>query len=103
MDSYRLRRSAGGSGSALRHQAGGHRHRGIAAAYRIGSKALKNAVLWDVRRRRLRRHFAFDAPFPAIVLASSDSRSDRRTSRCLRQIQGRRRAWRVQTRPTVRR
>src|SRR5258706_580867 len=40
------------------------------AAYRIGSRALKNAVLWTVSLAAFVAIFAFKAPFPYIVLAA---------------------------------
>ncbi|MBI5612456.1 MAG: chromate efflux transporter [Gammaproteobacteria bacterium] len=43
----------------------------VFAAYRIGSKALKNAVLWAVAAAAFVAIFVFDAPFPAIVLAAA--------------------------------
>jgi chromate transporter len=43
----------------------------VFAAYRIGSKALKNAVLWTFAAAAFVAIFAFDAPFPAIVLAAA--------------------------------
>jgi chromate transporter len=43
----------------------------VFAAYRIGSKALKNAVLWALAAAAFVAIFAFDVPFPAIVLAAA--------------------------------
>jgi chromate transporter len=43
----------------------------VFAAYRIGSKALKNAVLWAIAAAAFVAIFAFDVPFPAIVLAAA--------------------------------
>jgi len=43
----------------------------VFAAYRIGSKALKNGVLWAVAAAAFVAIFAFDVPFPAIVLAAA--------------------------------
>jgi chromate transporter len=43
----------------------------VFAAYRIGSKALKNAVLWAMAAAAFVAIFAFDVPFPAIVLAAA--------------------------------
>jgi chromate transporter len=43
----------------------------VFAAYRIGSKALKNAVLWSIAAAAFVTIFAFDIPFPAIVLAAA--------------------------------
>lgn len=40
------------------------------AAYRIGSRALKNGVLWTIAAAAFFAIFAFDVPFPAIVLAA---------------------------------
>ncbi|MGV8933897.1 MAG: chromate efflux transporter [Gallionellaceae bacterium] len=40
------------------------------AAYRIGSRALKNAVLWTMAGAAFLAIFAFNLPFPAIVLAA---------------------------------
>ena len=42
----------------------------VFAAYRIGSRALKNAVLWSVAAAAFIAIFAFDVPFPYIVLAA---------------------------------
>ena len=41
------------------------------AAWRIGSRALKNGVLWILAAAAFVAIFAFDAPFPAIVLAAA--------------------------------
>src|SRR5881296_1225772 len=38
------------------------------AAYRIGSRALKNPVLWTISSAAFVAIFAFDVPFPYIVL-----------------------------------
>jgi len=43
----------------------------VFAAYRIGSKALKNGVLWALAAVAFVAIFAFDVPFPAIVLAAA--------------------------------
>ncbi|MBI3575531.1 MAG: chromate efflux transporter [Gammaproteobacteria bacterium] len=43
----------------------------VFAAYRIGSKALKNGVLWGLAAAAFVAIFAFDMPFPAIVLAAA--------------------------------
>ena len=43
----------------------------VFAAYRIGSRALKNAVLWAMAAAAFVAIFAFDVPFPAIVLAAA--------------------------------
>ena len=40
------------------------------AAYRIGSRALKHGVLWAIAAAAFVAIFAFDVPFPAIVLAA---------------------------------
>lgn len=40
------------------------------AAYRIGSRALKSGVLWAMAAAAFLAIFAFDVPFPAIVLAA---------------------------------
>ena len=40
------------------------------AAYRIGSRALKNAVLWTISLAAFVAIFAFNAPFPYIVLGA---------------------------------
>jgi len=40
------------------------------AAYRIGSRALKNGVLWGLAAAAFLAIFAFNVPFPAIVLAA---------------------------------
>lgn len=40
------------------------------AAYRIGSRALKNGVLWGIAAAAFLAIFAFNVPFPAIVLAA---------------------------------
>jgi chromate transporter len=42
----------------------------VFAAWRIGSRALKNAVLWVMAAAAFVAIFAFDVPFPAIVLAA---------------------------------
>jgi chromate transporter len=43
----------------------------VFAAYRIGSKALKNNVLWTLAAMAFVAIFAFDVPFPAIVLGAA--------------------------------
>ncbi len=43
----------------------------VFAAYRIGSRALKNALLWALAAAAFVAIFAFDAPFPAIVLGAA--------------------------------
>jgi len=40
------------------------------AAYRIGSRALRNAVLWTISLAAFMAIFVFDVPFPYIVLAA---------------------------------
>jgi chromate transporter len=42
----------------------------VFAAYRIGSRALKNAYLWSVAAAAFVAIFAFKVPFPAIVIAA---------------------------------
>ncbi len=42
----------------------------LQAAYRIGSRALKNEVLWAVAAASFVALFAFDAPFPAVIAAA---------------------------------
>ncbi len=42
----------------------------VFAAYRIGSRALKNAVLWSIAAAAFIAIFAFDVPFPYIVLSA---------------------------------
>jgi len=42
----------------------------LAAAHRIGSRALKNAWLWTIAAAAFVAIFAFHAPFPAIVIAA---------------------------------
>jgi chromate transporter len=42
----------------------------VFAAYRIGSRALKNAVLWSLAALAFVAIFAFDIPFPYIVLGA---------------------------------
>ncbi|MCC6880493.1 MAG: chromate efflux transporter, partial [Rhodocyclaceae bacterium] len=43
----------------------------VFAAYRIGSRALKNGVLWAMAAAAFVAIFAFDVPFPAIVLVAA--------------------------------
>ncbi len=43
----------------------------LQAAYRIGSRALKNAVLWTITAASFVALFAFDAPFPAVIAAAA--------------------------------
>jgi chromate transporter len=42
----------------------------LAAAHRIGTRALKHPALWAIATAAFVAIFAFDAPFPAIVLAA---------------------------------
>jgi chromate transporter len=42
----------------------------VFAAWRIGSRSLKNGVLWTMAATAFVAIFVFDAPFPAIVLAA---------------------------------
>jgi chromate transporter len=42
----------------------------VFAAYRIGSRALKNGLLWGIAAAALVAIFAFRVPFPAIVIAA---------------------------------
>jgi len=42
----------------------------LAAAHRIGSRALKNAWLWAIAAAAFIAIFAFHAPFPAIIIAA---------------------------------
>ena len=43
----------------------------VFAAWRIGSRALKNGLLWAMAAAAFVAIFAFDVPFPAIVLAAA--------------------------------
>jgi len=43
----------------------------VFAAYRIGSKALKNGALWTLAAAAFVAIFAFDVPFPAIVFGAA--------------------------------
>jgi chromate transporter len=43
----------------------------VFAAWRIGSRALKNGVLWAMAAAAFVAIFAFDVPFPAIVLVAA--------------------------------
>lgn len=43
----------------------------VFAAYRIGSRALKNGVLWAIAAAAFVAIFAFNLPFPAIVMAAA--------------------------------
>jgi chromate transporter len=42
----------------------------VFAAYRIGSRALKNSALWAIAAAAFVAIFAFDVPFPVIVIAA---------------------------------
>jgi chromate transporter len=42
----------------------------VAAAHRIGSRALRHPALWAIAAAAFAAIFAFDVPFPAIVLAA---------------------------------
>ena len=42
----------------------------LAAAHRIGSRALRHPVLWAIAAAAFVAIFAFDAPFPAIILCA---------------------------------
>ena len=43
----------------------------LQAAYRIGSRALKNEMLWTIAGASFVALFAFDAPFPAVIAAAA--------------------------------
>ncbi len=43
----------------------------LQAAYRIGSRALKNEVLWAIAAASFVALFALDAPFPAVIAAAA--------------------------------
>ena len=43
----------------------------VQAAYRIGSRALKNAALWAIAGAAFVAIFAFDAPFPLIIVTAA--------------------------------
>jgi chromate transporter len=47
----------------------------LQAAHRIGSRALKNNVLWAIAGGGLRRHLRLELPFPLIVPRGADSAS----------------------------
>ena len=51
----------------------------VFAAYRIGSKALKNAVLWALAAAAFVAIFAFDVPVPRDRAGRGDSRGNRWT------------------------
>jgi chromate transporter len=53
----------------------------VFAAYRIGSRALKNAVLWSLAALAFVAIFVFDIPFPYIVLGGGAHRRRRRAAR----------------------
>ncbi len=65
----------------------------LQAAYRIGSRALKNEWLWAIAAASFVAIFALNAPFPAVIAAARRDRLRRRTPRT-RKVRGRRRAWR---------
>ena len=46
----------------------------LTAAHRIGSRALKNAALWSIAATAFIAIFAFDVPFPYIVLSAGGPR-----------------------------
>ena len=50
------------------------------AAHRIGTRALKNRWMWGIAAASFVAIFAFDAPFPAIVLAAGADRPLRRAT-----------------------
>ena len=61
------------------------------AAHRIGTRALKNRWMWGIAAASFVAIFAFDTPFPAIVLAAGADRPLRRDAagrRCLRWAAG---------------
>ncbi len=66
------------------------------AAHRIGSRALKNGVLWTLAALAFLAIFALHAPFPLIVLIAAVSRSHWRAHRSGQICRGRR-AWHSQT------
>ena len=72
------------------------------AAWRIGSRALKNEVLWGMAALAFIGIFFFDIGFPWIVLAAGHSGRDRRQIHAGK-IQERRRPWRLQQGNTARR
>ena len=43
----------------------------LQAAYRIGSRALKNALLWAIAAAAFVALFVFDAPFPVVIAAAA--------------------------------
>jgi hypothetical protein len=51
-----------------------------AAHWRIGTRALKNRWMWGIAAASFVAIFAFDTPFPAIVLAAGPDRPLRRTA-----------------------
>jgi chromate transporter len=63
----------------------------VFAAYRIGSRALKNAVLWSLAALAFVAIFVFDIPFPYIVLGGGAHRRGGR-SLAARKVQGGRRS-----------
>ena len=65
------------------------------AAWRIGSRALKNEVLWGMAALAFIASLYFKIAFPWIVLAAATARRARRQAHA-RQVQGGRRARRLQ-------
>jgi chromate transporter len=63
------------------------------AAWRIGSRALKNEVLWILAAAAFLAIFAFNVPFPYIVLGAGLLGFHRRQAHA-RQVRHRRRPWR---------
>jgi chromate transporter len=64
----------------------------VHAAHRIGSRTLRNGVLWAIAAAAFVAIFAFDLPFPAIVLGAAAGRCRWRPPRP-RSLRQRRRAW----------
>ena len=50
----------------------------LAAAWRIGSRALKHPALWAISAAAFIALYAFDVPFPAIVIAAVPGHSSRK-------------------------
>ena len=74
VDLYCFRRSAGGGGRALRHQAGGHRDRGVCRlSHRFQGAKKRGAV--GARRRCLRCHFCLRRAVPRDRAGRGDSRA----------------------------
>ena len=61
----------------------------LQATHRIGSRALKNSLLWAIAAAAFVAIFALNVPFPAIVASCGPDRLCGRTY-CARQVQGRR-------------